>query len=143
MRSKAIITILCTFYFLMSTNVMARSTSLKGICPNPLVMQLDWQPESEHGGIYELVGNGYKIDKDKKKVSDAEVKSILSDIENEQYDLSNLEELVEDFSVLGLILSRPVPVFAELLTLSKVDLPFTLKDLFPLKVYVFVPALYP
>ena len=68
MRSKAIITILCTFYFLMSTNVMARSTSLKGICPNPLVIQLDWQPESEHGGIYELVGNGYKIDKDKKKV---------------------------------------------------------------------------
>ena len=68
MRIKVIITILCTFYFLMSTNVMARSTSLKGICPNPLVIQLDWQPESEHGGIYELVGNGYKIDKDKKKV---------------------------------------------------------------------------
>ena len=33
-------------------------------------------------------------------------------------DLSNSEELVEDFSVLGLILSRPVPVFAELLTLA-------------------------
>ena len=68
MKIKAIITILCTFYFLMSTSIMARSTSLKGICPNPLVIQLDWQPESEHGGIYELVGNGYKIDKDKKKV---------------------------------------------------------------------------
>ncbi len=68
MKIKAIIAILCTLCFIMATNVMARSTSLKGICPDPLVMQLDWQPESEHGGIYELVGNGYKIDKDKKKV---------------------------------------------------------------------------
>ena len=68
MKIKAIIAILCTSCFIMATNVMARSTSLKGICPDPLVMQLDWQPESEHGGIYELVGNGYKIDKDKKKV---------------------------------------------------------------------------
>ena len=66
MKIKLVITILCTFYFFISTNVMARSTSLKGICPDPLVMQLDWQPESEHGGVYELVGNGYKIDKDKK-----------------------------------------------------------------------------
>ena len=69
MRIKAIITMLCIFYLLMSSSVMARSTSLKGICPSPLVIQLDWQPESEHGGIYELVGDGYKIDKDNKKVT--------------------------------------------------------------------------
>ena len=51
------------------SDVFARSTSLSGICPNPLAIQLDWQPESEHGGIYQLVGDGYKIDKDNKWVS--------------------------------------------------------------------------
>ena len=68
MRIKAVISILCISCFIMATDVIARSTSLKGICPDPLVMQLDWQPESEHGGVYELVGSDYKIDKDKKKV---------------------------------------------------------------------------
>ena len=34
-------------------------------------------------------------DKDKKKVSDSEAKSILSDIENEQYDLSKIEDVQE------------------------------------------------
>ena len=42
--------------------------SLAGICPDPLVIQLDWEPESEHGGIYQLVGDGYEIDTDAKSV---------------------------------------------------------------------------
>jgi hypothetical protein len=42
---------------------------LKGVCPDPLVVQKDWQPESEHGFLYNLVGKGYKVDTDKKKVT--------------------------------------------------------------------------
>jgi hypothetical protein len=43
-------------------------TSLAGICPDPVVIQLDWEPESEHGGLYQLVGDGYEIDTDTKRV---------------------------------------------------------------------------
>jgi hypothetical protein len=41
---------------------------LKGVCPDPIVIQKDWQPESEHGFLYNLVGKGYKVDTNKKKV---------------------------------------------------------------------------
>jgi hypothetical protein len=41
---------------------------LKSVCPDPIVVQKDWQPESEHGFLYNLVGKGYKVDTDKKKV---------------------------------------------------------------------------
>ena len=51
---------------MMPTDAMM--TSLAGICPDPLVIQLDWEPESEHGGIYQLVGDGYEIDTDAKSV---------------------------------------------------------------------------
>jgi hypothetical protein len=43
--------------------------NLSGVCPNPIVVQKDWQPESEHGFLYNLVGEGYKVDTDKKKVT--------------------------------------------------------------------------
>jgi hypothetical protein len=42
---------------------------LSSVCPNPIVVQKDWQPESEHGFLYNLVGDGYKVDTDKKKVT--------------------------------------------------------------------------
>lgn len=41
---------------------------LAGVCPDPVVMQLDWEPEAEHGGLYELVGDGYTIDTATKRV---------------------------------------------------------------------------
>jgi hypothetical protein len=43
--------------------------NLKGVCPDPIVFQKDWQPESEHGFLYNLVGKGYKADTNKKKVT--------------------------------------------------------------------------
>lgn len=46
---------------------------LTGICPNPLVIQADWEPESEHGGIYELLGDDYEIDTNAKSVTGAMV----------------------------------------------------------------------
>ena len=42
--------------------------NLKGVCPDPIVVQKDWQPESEHGFLYNLVGKGYQVDTNKKKV---------------------------------------------------------------------------
>jgi hypothetical protein len=44
-------------------------TNLKGVCPDPIVFQKDWQPESEHGFLYNLVGKGYEVDTQKKKVT--------------------------------------------------------------------------
>jgi hypothetical protein len=33
-------------------------------CPAKVIIQTDWYPEAEHGWIYEMVGDGYSIDKD-------------------------------------------------------------------------------
>jgi hypothetical protein len=36
--------------------------NLKGVCPDKIVLQTDWFPEPEHGGAYNLIGPGGKID---------------------------------------------------------------------------------
>lgn len=38
-------------------------------CPDPLVIQTDWFPEAEHGGLYQLIGDDYSVDVDNKVVS--------------------------------------------------------------------------
>jgi hypothetical protein len=45
------------------------AASLAAVCPNPLVVQTDWFPESEHGAMYELVGDDYTVDADQKSIS--------------------------------------------------------------------------
>src|SRR6266536_1647445 len=54
-----------------SSNAPAASgaQSLKGVCPDPVVVQTDWWPEPEHGGTYQLLGAGYKLDTAKKRVT--------------------------------------------------------------------------
>ena len=47
----------------------AADVSLKGVCPDPLVIQTDWFPEAEHGAVYELMGEGYTVDTGKKVVT--------------------------------------------------------------------------
>jgi hypothetical protein len=42
--------------------------ALRAICPNPVVIQTDWNPESEYGATYNLVGPGYRIDKKRQAV---------------------------------------------------------------------------
>lgn len=42
---------------------------LAGICPDPVVIQTDWFPEAEHGALYNLIGDDYAIDTDRKVVS--------------------------------------------------------------------------
>jgi hypothetical protein len=41
---------------------------LAGVCPNPVVVQTSWWPESTHGGIYELLGDKATVDTNKKIV---------------------------------------------------------------------------
>ena len=41
----------------------AVAAGLADVCPSPLVLQTDWFPESEHGALYELIGEGYEVDK--------------------------------------------------------------------------------
>jgi hypothetical protein len=40
--------------------------NLKGVCPDTVVIQTDWFPETEYGNLYQLLGPGYTVDKKKK-----------------------------------------------------------------------------
>ncbi|GAA1726539.1 hypothetical protein [Microbacterium paludicola] len=42
---------------------------LSDVCPATVVMQQDWQPEAEHGAMYNLVGDDYTVDTDTKTVT--------------------------------------------------------------------------
>jgi hypothetical protein len=46
----------------------AAGASLKGVCPDTVTLQTDWNPEAEHGGIYQMVGTP-TFDTDKKTVT--------------------------------------------------------------------------
>src|SRR5262245_3524219 len=37
------------------------AVDLASVCPDPIVIQTDWFPESEHGALYNLVGEGYEV----------------------------------------------------------------------------------
>jgi hypothetical protein len=39
----------------------AYSTPLAKACPNALVVQLDWLPQAEHGGLFQLIGGGGRM----------------------------------------------------------------------------------
>jgi hypothetical protein len=43
--------------------------SLKGVCPDTVVIQTDWYQESEYGNLYQLLGPGYTIDAKKNILS--------------------------------------------------------------------------
>jgi ABC-type glycerol-3-phosphate transport system substrate-binding protein len=38
-------------------------------CPETVILQTDWNPEAEHGNLYELIGDGYTIDAEKFRVT--------------------------------------------------------------------------
>ena len=42
---------------------------LSGVCPETISIQTDWFPESEHGALYQMVGDDYSVDTEKKIVS--------------------------------------------------------------------------
>jgi hypothetical protein len=43
--------------------------NLKGVCPDPVVVQTDWYPETEYGVLYHLIGPNPQIDTKKKIVT--------------------------------------------------------------------------
>lgn len=45
-----------------TTTATATGGVLADVCPETVVFQTDWNPESEHGFLYELVGDGYEVD---------------------------------------------------------------------------------
>ena len=42
----------------------AEGSSVADACPATVVIQTDWNPEAEHGALYELIGDDYTIDAD-------------------------------------------------------------------------------
>ncbi|WP_055474959.1 hypothetical protein [Gordonia sp. HS-NH1] len=44
-------------------------TTLVGTCPDNIVIQLQWQPQSDMAGVIGLLGPGYTVDTDNKSVS--------------------------------------------------------------------------
>jgi hypothetical protein len=44
------------------------SLALKGTCPDTVVIQTDWFPESEYGMLYQMLGPGYTVDTKKKRL---------------------------------------------------------------------------
>ena len=47
----------------------AGGIDLSGVCPATVVVQTDWNPEADHGHLYELVGPGYTVDANQKTVT--------------------------------------------------------------------------
>ena len=47
----------------------ATDVNLKGVCPDVVVIQTDWNPEAEHGFLYEMMGANPEINADKKLVT--------------------------------------------------------------------------
>ena len=44
-------------------------STLAGTCPDNVVVQLQWQPQSDMAGVIGLLGPGYTVDTDNKSVS--------------------------------------------------------------------------
>lgn len=47
-----------------TTQLTSSDVSLVDVCPATVVIQTDWFPEAEHGGVYELMGADYTASKD-------------------------------------------------------------------------------
>jgi hypothetical protein len=43
--------------------------NLRGVCPATVVVQSSWYPQVEHGAVYQLLGKGYQINANRKRVS--------------------------------------------------------------------------
>jgi hypothetical protein len=45
------------------------AVNLSGICPATVVIQTDWNPQADHGHLYQLLGSNYSVDTSKKSVT--------------------------------------------------------------------------
>ncbi len=57
------------------TTAAGGAVSLKDVCPATIAIQTDWNPEAEHGHLYQMLGAGYTVNADKKSVTGALVDS--------------------------------------------------------------------
>lgn len=44
------------------TSAVSNPLDLADVCASPVVVQTDWYPQAEHGGVYELLGDDYTVD---------------------------------------------------------------------------------
>lgn len=44
------------------TSTVGNPLDLADVCASPVVVQTDWYPQAEHGGVYELLGDVYTVD---------------------------------------------------------------------------------
>jgi hypothetical protein len=44
------------------SSAAGQPVDLSSVCPDPIVIQTDWFPESEYGAVYNLLGDEYEID---------------------------------------------------------------------------------
>lgn len=52
-----------------TSETSAAGGALTDVCPATIVIQTDWEPEAEHGGVYSLLGDDYTIDAETKSVT--------------------------------------------------------------------------
>ncbi|MDP9026194.1 MAG: ABC transporter substrate-binding protein [Actinomycetota bacterium] len=52
-----------------TASAASATVDLSKVCPATVVIQTDWNPESEHGHLYEMLGKDAVIDSNKKSVS--------------------------------------------------------------------------
>jgi hypothetical protein len=52
-----------------ATAAASAAVNLSADCPATVVIQTDWNPEAEHGHLYQLLGKDYTVNADKKSVS--------------------------------------------------------------------------
>ena len=52
-----------------ATAAAGAAVNLSADCPATVVIQTDWNPEAEHGHLYQLLGKDYTVNADKKSVS--------------------------------------------------------------------------
>nr|WP_296773541.1 ABC transporter substrate-binding protein [Rhodococcus sp. (in: high G+C Gram-positive bacteria)] len=52
-----------------SLDPVAAEDSLAGVCPSTVTIQLQWQPQSDMGALFRMLGPGYTVDADEKSVT--------------------------------------------------------------------------
>lgn len=52
-----------------TTAVPGSTKDLSSVCPSTVVIQTDWNPEAEHGFLYQMLGSDYAVDAEKTSVS--------------------------------------------------------------------------
>ena len=52
-----------------ASSAASAPVDLSGVCPETIVIQTDWFPESEYGAVYNLLGDDYEIDTENKTVT--------------------------------------------------------------------------